>query len=56
MKSKLNFNKIPQYKSKSLYRFNRYINTFERGNYKLFIKSYYKLKPSQVKYWRQDPI
>ena len=56
MKTKLKFNKKPKYKSKSLYNFNRYLNTFEKGNYKLFVKSYYKLSPDRVKYWRKDPI
>lgn len=56
MKDKLNFNRKPKHQSKSLYPFNRCLNTFEKGNYKLFVKSYYKLKPNEVKYWRQDPI
>ena len=56
MKTKLKFNQKPRYKSKALYDFNRYLNTFEKGNYKLFVKYYYKLKPDRVKYWRIDPI
>ena len=56
MKTKLNFNKKPKPKSNCLYRFNRYLTSFEKGNYKLFVKSYYKLTPDRVKYWRIDPI
>lgn len=56
MKTKLTFNRKPKYKSKSLYNFNRYLNTLEKGNYKLFVKSYYKLPANKVKYWRKDPI
>ena len=56
MKTKLTFNRKPQHKSKCLYNFNRYLNTFEKGNYKLFVKHYYNLSPGRVKYWRKDPI
>ena len=56
MKTKLTFNQKPRYESKSLYNFNSYLNTFEKGNYKLFVKSYYKLPANKVKYWRKDPI
>ena len=43
-------------KIKSQYDFNRYPNTFEKSNYKLFVKSYYQLKPNEVKYWRPNPF
>lgn len=56
MKTKLTFNQKPRYESKSLYHFNNYLNTFEKGNYKLFVISYYKLTANKVKYWRKDPI
>ena len=56
VKNNLTFNHKPKHKSKSLYYFNRYLTSFEKGNYKLFVKNYYKLKPNQVKYWRIDPI
>lgn len=56
MKTKLIFNKKPKPKSNCLYNFNRYLTTFEKGNYKLFVKSYYKLPANKVKYWRKDPI
>lgn len=56
MKTKLTFNKKTKPKSNCLYNFNRYLTTFEKGNYKLFVKSYYKLPANKVKYWRKDPI
>ena len=56
MKTKLKFNQKPRNQSKSLYNFNRYLNVFERGNYKLFVQSYYKLTPDRVKYWRVNPF
>lgn len=56
MKNKLLFNNKPRYLSKSLYPFKSYLNVFEKANYKLFVKSYYKLKPGKVKYYRNDPI
>ena len=56
MKDKLKFNRQPKYKSKSLYNFNRYLNSFAKGNYILFVKSYYKLKPSAVKYYKNVPF
>lgn len=56
MKDKLRFNKKPKPLSNCLYSFNRYNNVFERGNYKLFVQSYYKLTPERVKYWRVDPF
>lgn len=55
-KLKILFNRKHRNHSNSLYKFNTYLTTFEKSNYKLFVKSYYKLKPSKVKYWRQDPI
>ena len=56
MKNKLTFNQQPRYKSKSLYHFKSYLHALEKGNYKLFVISYYNLKPNEVKYWRKDPI
>ena len=55
-KPKTLFNRKHRSHSKSLYKFNTYLTTFEKSNYKLFVKSYYKLKASQVKYWRVNPI
>jgi len=56
MKTNLTFNKHPKYKSKCLYNFNRYLNTFEKSSYVLFVRSYYKLKPSAVKYYKKLPF
>ena len=56
MKDKLKFNKKPRFKSNCLYRFNRYLTSMEKGNYKLFVQSYYKLTPDRVKYWRKNPF
>lgn len=55
-KPKTLFNRKHRSHSKSLYKFNTYLTTFEKSNYKLFVQSYYKLKASQVKYWRVNPI
>ena len=56
MKDKLKFNKKPKYKSRSLYSFNRYLNTFEESNYILFVKYYYKLTANRLKYYRKPPF
>ena len=56
IEDKLRFNKKPKHKSKCLYDFNRYLNTFEKGNYMLFVKSYYKLDASKVKFYRHLPF
>lgn len=56
MEDKLEFNKKPKYKSNCLYRFNRYLNTFEESNYILFVKSYYKLTANRLKYYRKTPF
>lgn len=52
MKNKLEFNRRRRFKSKSLYRFNNYLNTFERSSRILFIKSYYNLKANELKFNR----
>lgn len=36
------------------YNFKSYLEVFEESNYILFVKSYYKLKPSAVKYYRRN--
>ena len=57
MKDKLKFNRRRKFKSNSLYRFNRYIDTFERSSRVLFNKSYYKLESNRVKYYcRLNPF
>lgn len=56
MKTELNFNKKPKPKSNCLYSFPNWLDALEKGNYKLFVKYYYKLTPGRVKYWRIDPI
>lgn len=56
MKNKLEFNRRRRYKSKSLYRFNNYLTTFERSSRVLFNICYYKLKPNKVKYYRLNPF
>ena len=54
MKNKLEFNRRRRFKSKSVYNFNRYLNTFEKSSRVLFVKSYYKLKPGEVKFERRN--
>ena len=56
MKTNLTFNKKPKYKSRSLYRFNTYLNAFEKSNYILFVKNYYKLEAKNVKHYRKLPF
>ena len=56
MKTKFTFNRKPKHQSKALYSFNRYLNVFEKSNYQLFVQSYYLLKSSHRKYWRDNPI
>lgn len=56
MKNRLEFNRRRRFKSKSLYSFNRYLNTFEKSSRVLFNISYYKLKPNEVKFERINPF
>ena len=56
VKDKFMFNREPKYKSRSLYRFNSYLNSFEESNYMLFVKHYYKLSASAVKFYRKQPF
>ena len=56
MEDKLKFNKKPKYKSRCLYSFNRYLNTFEESNYILFVRSYYNLTANRLKYYRKKPF
>jgi len=57
VKTKLTFNKKPKYKSKSLYHFKKYFETFEGSSTDvLFIKTYLSTGTSNFKYYRRLPF